>query len=135
MPRMIENPIPKWRDPPFNRKQVMTSTITDRWSDRLTDFSERNAGRLVDMELIRHDLAAQSQVRRLILSGADYDPQDERVAIMLTSGSSHFTHMIDHVKSVYMLLATPLRGDMLTVEHDGGQTVVIADPPAPSCFA
>lgn len=110
----------------------MSNAIVSRWCQRVRKYNERNAGRFVNLELIRDDLSALPEAKRLVLTGVDYDDKADRADIMLASGSEHLSHSIDHVKSIYMLIPSDDGGDVLAIEHQGGRTILTAVQ-APVC--
>jgi hypothetical protein len=110
----------------------MTNPIVTRWGDRIRQYNERNAGSPVNVELIRNNLTASTEARNLTLQGVDYDERAGRVDIMVSAGTEHLSHHVDHVKSVYMLIPSERGGDVLTIEHQGGQTILTAAH-RPSC--
>ena len=111
----------------------MSSVIVDGWNARLKEFNARNVARLVDLEVIREDLGTQPEALSLPLVGIDYDTRDERIEIMLGAADAHLTHTIGRITAVDILRASPMHGDILRIQHDGGQTILSVPASPGSC--
>ena len=102
-----------------------TRMDTNRWSQDLSTFTERNNARMIDIQVLTEDLGAQTEVRQMKLQGATFDHHDGRVDIMVRGADqSHLTHTIGGVTDVEVIVAPRGRGDILSIEHEGGRTIV-----------
>lgn len=96
------------------------------WGPMLDEFSKRNTGRRVSLEVDELEIGGQMQASGYILHGVTYDPRDRRVDIMLsysTAKQPHLTRMIEDVKSV-AIRGSEERDSTLEVRHEGGYTLL-----------
>lgn len=105
-----------------------TSVMQDstKWSQALKDFTERNAGRIANLEVDDPELGALVEASRYPLLGIDYDHKDKRLMITLgpTQGAErHLTRTIEHPEAV-SVLSVKGRDTALSVTHSGGQTLL-----------
>ena len=107
-----------------------TSTRPRDWTEALDDFSRRNKGRQVTIEVDDPRIGAQVLARGMF-AGATYDRNDQRVEVMVGQGSDvhrHVMHSIPSVESISM--AADARGghEVLELRHGPGYTLVfVAD--------
>ncbi len=100
------------------------------WSRVPEDFSRRNTGRSVSLEVNDPELGAQSQVRGYPLLGASYDHNDRRVELMLGEmGESerHLSRGISDVRSIDVMRDPDGRDRALRIAHGEGQTLLLID--------
>ena len=103
---------------------------TDRpveWSTALDDFTRRNAGRRVTLDVYDLDIGAQVEARGCTLHGAVYDPHDRRVEVMLalqSDGRAHLTRSIPGARSIAVRGTRSDGDEALEVRHGRGQTVL-----------
>lgn len=105
-----------------------TSVLQDskQWSQALREFTGRNAGRIVNLEVDDPEAGALMEATAYPLLGVDYDRKDGRLAISLgyTSGlERHLSRSIVHPESVSVLSRNG-RDTALSVTHGGGQTLL-----------
>lgn len=105
-----------------------TDVVSDSrlWSSYLRDFTARNAGRIVNLEVDDPELGALVEASRYPLRGVDFDHRDNRLTISLgpTRGvERHLTRTISHPEAV-SVLSTGGRDSALSVTHGGGQTLL-----------
>lgn len=109
------------------RAFVPAAAMAAEWSRRMKEFSERNASRLVDLEVDDAELGAQHAVRGYELRGVTYDHRDGRAQIMLgdlTSSEHHLTHSVSGVTIMDTLADEGGRDRALRIAHAGGQTLL-----------
>ena len=96
------------------------------WSERLEEFTRRNAGRVATLEVIDPDLGAQIEEKGFPFVGASFDPQDRRVHVMVGdfAGRRHLTRSICGVTAVQVLRDRRGRDMLLRVAHGRGQTLL-----------
>jgi nucleotide-binding universal stress UspA family protein len=96
------------------------------WKQRLEQFTQRNAGRLAELEVDDPEIGAQAQQRGYPFLGAAYDHHDDRIEIMLGEQNStrHLTRGITDVKSVDLLQDSEGRDVVLRIAHGSGQTIL-----------
>jgi hypothetical protein len=105
----------------------MNAPTLDRnqWVRDLSKFTERNNARTIDIEVFTDDLGAQQEVHQMKLQGVAYDHHDGRLDIMVRGADqAHLTHSIGGIKGVEIMVAPRGTGDILSIEHDGGRTIV-----------
>ena len=96
------------------------------WSTTLRDFTARNAGRIVTLEVDDPEIGALVEASHYPLLGADYDHRDNSLTITLgdTRGlERHLTRTISKPQSV-SVLSVAGRDTALAVKHGGGQTLL-----------
>lgn len=96
------------------------------WTERLEEFTRRNAGRFARLEVIDPDIGAQVEENHAPFVGASFDPRDGRVHIMFggRDGGGHLTRSIGGVTAI-QLLRDRTGGDVfLRVAHGRGQTLL-----------
>ena len=99
---------------------------SSQWSAALKEFTARNAGRIVNLEVDDPELGALIEASRYPLLGIDYDHKDGRLTISLghTHGAErHLTRTIAHPEAVSVLTVNG-RDTALSVTHGGGQTLL-----------
>lgn len=96
------------------------------WSERLEEFTRRNAGSIATLEVIDPDLGAQVEEKGFPFVGASFDPRDGRVQIMVGDfdGDRHLTRSIEGVTAVQVLRDRTGRDMLLRVAHGRGQTLL-----------
>lgn len=109
-------------------EKAMTDVIRDSgsWSKVLKTFTERNAGRIVTLEVDDPDIGAMVEARSYPLLGVDYDHKDGRITIMLGdsgAGGEHLTRGIPNPSSVSVLTENG-RDTALSIGHGEGQTLL-----------
>lgn len=106
---------------------VTTRFASYEWSERLEEFTRRNASRGATLEVIDPDVGAQVEQRGFPFLGASFDPRDGRVQIMLGDArlhGRHLTRMISGVSAVQVLRDRSGRDVLLRVAHGRGQTLL-----------
>lgn len=106
---------------------IATSTA---WSERLRDFSRRNAGRHTTLEIDDAEIGAQWQEMHLRLRGVDFDHRQGTVIVLLDDGErrgAHLTHSVREVTDVSILCGTDGRDEVLRIAHPGGQSLLTLD--------
>jgi nucleotide-binding universal stress UspA family protein len=96
------------------------------WPEALRDFTSRNAGRIVNLEVDDPEAGALVEATAYPLLGADYDRKDGRLTITLgyTRGlERHLSRTITHPETV-SVLSIEGRDTALSVTHGGGQTLL-----------
>jgi len=104
-----------------------TKFASYEWAERLEEFTRRNEGRMTTMEVIDPDVGAQIENRGMPFLGADFDPRDASVHIMLgdaTLEGRHLTRSIRNVTAIQVLRETHGQDLMLRVAHGSGQTLL-----------
>ena len=101
------------------------------WATVLNLFTERNGARLMDLDVLSEELGAQPGAVGMPLHGVTFDHHDARVEIMLgTAGVGHITHSIGGVTAVEVARAADSMGDVLSIRHEGGRTILRPSPPS-----
>lgn len=105
-----------------------TDVIRDSrlWSNALREFTTRNSGRTVDLEVDDPEIGALVEATRYPFLGIDYDHKDGRVTIALgnTRGlERHLTRAIAQPETV-SVLSIDGRDTALSVTHGEGQTLL-----------
>ena len=104
-----------------------TSDAPRVWAGALDEFTRRNKGRRVAVEVDDPELGAQ-MLGRGALIGVTYDPHDERVEIMLGEAKStrrHLMHSIAKVESIAMTTENRTGDEALELRHGRGHTLVM----------
>lgn len=100
------------------------------WGKLLDDFTKRNAGRRVSVQVDDLAFGAQLQAAGYTLRGATFDTGDKRVDVMLGApegSDGHLTRTISHVLSVALSRDSGGRDVALQVRTDTSETLVIFD--------
>lgn len=111
------------RDPDRTRARPPATA----WTDLLTDFTRRNAGRRTILEVDDLELGAQAQEYNYPLLGASYDARAERVELILGDGSAdgrHLTRRIGGARAVDVLTDGEGHDVALRVQHGPSQTLL-----------
>jgi hypothetical protein len=107
--------------------RTATSDRPREWTNALDEFTRRNKGRRVAVEVDDPELGAQ-MVGRGALFGVTYDPHDERVEIMVGDARRarrHLMHSIARVDSIAMTTDDRSGNEALELRHGGGHTLVL----------
>lgn len=97
------------------------------WSERLEEFTRRNAGRTATLEVVDPELGAQIEEKGFPFVGAAFDSRDARVQIMLGDfggDGRHLTRSIGGVTAVQVLRDRAGQDILLRVAHGRGQTLL-----------
>jgi nucleotide-binding universal stress UspA family protein len=94
------------------------------WSERLEEFTRRNAGRTARLEVIDPELGAQLQENNVRFQGASFDSRDGRIQLMFESSGGHLTRNIGGVTAIQMLRDWSGGDAFLRVAHGRGQTLL-----------
>ena len=101
-----------------------------QWMAQLTQFTLRNTGRRVSVEVDDPAFGAQAQVSGHVLRGADYDRRTRRVELMLgdgLDGPRHLTHAMTGVTELQLLRDSEGRDVVLRIGQGAGQCLVFID--------
>jgi universal stress protein E len=104
-----------------------TSDAPGEWADALDEFTRRNKGRRVAVEVDDPELGAQ-MLGRGALIGVTYEPHDQRVEIMLGDAHRtrrHLMHSIAGVDSIAMTTENRSGNEALELRHGSGHTLVM----------
>jgi nucleotide-binding universal stress UspA family protein len=96
------------------------------WSNALREFTARNSGRTVNLEVDDPEVGALVEATEYPFLGADYDHRDGRLTITLgyTRGlERHLSRSVTNPESV-AILSINGRDTALSVAHSGGQTLM-----------
>lgn len=102
----------------------------EKWPQLLDTVSRRDSGRSVTLEVDDRDIGAQVEASGYVLRGVTYDPNDERVSIMLESpagGGAHLTRSISKVDSIGITSKPDGTDNALVFKHGRGQTLLLLD--------
>jgi hypothetical protein len=97
------------------------------WVAALDEFTRRNKGRRVAVEVDDPEIGAQ-MLGRGALIGVVYDPHDQRVEIMLGDAHRarrHLMHSIARVESIAMTTEDRSGNEALELRHGNGHTLVM----------
>jgi nucleotide-binding universal stress UspA family protein len=103
------------------------SAAPSEWTDALNEFTRRNAGRRVTIEIDDPEIGAQ-MLGRGALVGVTYDPHDRRVEIMVGDAHRarrHLMHSIPKVESIAMTTDEHTATEALELRHGRGHTLVL----------
>ena len=98
-----------------------------QWSTVLADFTRTNAGRRTRLEIDDPEMGAQAQEMDYPLRGVAFDPNDQRLEIMLGTigaGEPHLSRNISSVSSLDLLTDKDGTDVALRVRHGTGQTIL-----------
>jgi len=104
-----------------------TSDKPREWKAALDEFTRRNKGRRVSIEVDDPELGAQ-MLGHGALFGVTYDPHDLRVEIMVGDAHRarrHLMHSIVGVDSIAMTIEERSGNEALELRHGGGHTLVL----------
>lgn len=125
---MLIVPDPEPAADPAERAPVTSERfVPGTWPARLAEFSTRNTGRRVNLEVLTYDMGAQSASVNFPLLGIDYDPIRGVVDIMLgddKAGARHITHSVPGVTSVERSSLADGSDWALRISHEGGDTLL-----------
>jgi nucleotide-binding universal stress UspA family protein len=125
---VLAAPAPEPKKAAFTTTGTSVSNEPERWRTWLDEFSKRNVGRPLDIEVDDPAIGAQLQARGYLLHGAVCDPSDNSIEIMLGAapgGEAHLTRKIEDVNSLAISMDVRGRDAALEVEHGEGRTLVI----------
>lgn len=97
------------------------------WSERLEEFTRRNAGRIATLEVVDPELGAQIEEKGFPFVGAAFDSRDAQVQIMVGDfggDGRHLTRSIAGVTAVQVLRDRAGQDILLRVAHGRGQTLL-----------
>jgi len=109
---------------PFDTTDVIRDSRL--WSVALKEFTSRNAGRIVNLEVNDPEIGALVEASNYPLLGADYDHRNGSLTLTLgdTHGlGHHLSRTISNPESV-AILSVEHRDTALSVSHTGGQTLL-----------
>jgi len=113
---------------PGERLAGATDVIADSraWDSSMREFTRRNAGRLVNLEVDDLELGAIVEARNYPLIGVDYDHRDECLTIILGDVHGMERHLTRTVvkPTAVSILCGDGRDSALSVSHTGGQTLI-----------
>jgi nucleotide-binding universal stress UspA family protein len=100
--------------------------VSSDWPEAINAFSKRNEGRPCTIEVDQSDLGAQVESTSVPFVGASYDPHDNSVALMFgaRADGDHFTHTVDDVTGIDVLVDVHGADESLRVANPTGQTIV-----------
>ena len=104
-----------------------TSAEPREWTEALNEFTRRNAGRRVTIEVDDPEIGAQ-MLGRGALVGVTYDQHDRRVEIMVGDAHRarrHLMHSIPKVESIAMTTDDHSASEALELRHGRGHTLVL----------
>jgi nucleotide-binding universal stress UspA family protein len=104
-----------------------TSDAPREWGGVLDEFTRRNKGRRVAVEVDDPELGAQ-MLGRGALIGVTYDPHDQRAEIMLGDAHRprrHLMHSIARVESIALTTEDRSGNEALELRHGSGHTLVM----------
>ena len=107
--------------------RTATSDKPREWAAALDEFTRRNKGRRVAVEVDEPELGAQ-MLGRGALVGVTYDPHDGRIEIMVGDAHRarhHLMHSIANVESIAMTTEDRSGNEALELRHGGGHTLVL----------
>lgn len=102
---------------------------TSDWAQVLKDYTYRNAGRRIRLEIDDPVIGAQWAEVDFPLRGISFDRRDNRIEIMLGETGSlaqHLTHSIECPTGIDIMWSTPTGREVLRIGHGSGQTLLHA---------
>ena len=104
-----------------------TSTEPADWATALDEFTRRNAGRRVAIEVDDPEIGAQ-MLGRGALMGVTYDQHDRRVEVMVGDAHRarrHLMHSLSNVESIAITADDRGASEALELRHGHGHTLVL----------
>ena len=109
----------------------------EQWQAYLDDFSKRNSGRMVDLQLLSDELGTQEEAKMLPFEGITLETKGSlasSVEIMLggtgSADNRNLTHTVTKVRRIVPKTGVDGRDDALEIEAgDGAKTIIIFKAP------
>ena len=104
----------------------------DQWQTYLEEFSKRNSGRPVNLEVLSEELGDQEEAQMLPLEGITLETKGseaESVEIMLGSTGAaddrNLTHTVSQVRLIVPKVGTDGREEALEIEAQDGTKIIL----------
>jgi hypothetical protein len=104
----------------------------DQWRTYLEEFSKRNLGRPVNLEVLSEELGDQEEAQMLPLEGITLETKGseaESVEIMLggtgAADDRNLTHTVSQVRLIVPKVGTDGREEALEIEAEDGTKIIL----------
>ena len=104
----------------------------DQWQTYLEEFSKRNSGRPVNLEVLSEELGDQEEAQMLPLEGIALETKGSEAAsveIMLggtgAADDRNLTHTVSKVRLIVPKLGTDGREEALEIEAEDGTKIIL----------
>ena len=104
----------------------------DQWQTYLEEFSKRNSGRPVNLEVLSEELGDQEEAQMLPLEGITLEMKGSQAAsveIMLGGAGAaddrNLTHTVSQVRLIVPKLGTDGREEALEIEAEDGTKIIL----------
>ena len=104
----------------------------DQWQTYLEEFSKRNLGRPVNLEVLSEELGDQEEAQMLPLEGITLETKGseaESVEIMLggtgAADDRNLTHTVSQVRLIVPKVGTDGREEALEIEAEDGTKIIL----------
>lgn len=104
----------------------------DQWQTYLEEFSKRNSGRPVNLEVLSEELGDQEEAQMLPLEGIALETKGSEAAsveIMLggtgAADDRNLTHTVSQVRLIVPKLGTDGREEALEIEAEDGTKIIL----------
>lgn len=103
----------------------------DNWKDYFEEFSKRNAGRPVRLEVMSEELGAQPEAEKLPLEGITFESRGSLSSVEIMLGRStaaderHLTHTVSNVERIVPKPGDDGREEALDIESSGGTRTIL----------
>jgi hypothetical protein len=104
----------------------------DQWQTYLEEFSKRNSGRPVNLEVLSEELGDQEEAQMLPLEGITLETKGseaESVEIMLggtgAADDRNLTHTVTQVRLIVPKVGTDGREEALEIEAEDGTKIIL----------
>lgn len=119
---------------PVSGEAAATTEREREWTRTLRAFSRRNEGRRTVLELDDPEIGAQHSGRGYRLGGVEYEPDGNRIVIVLGRGvgsRDHLTHSLSVPRSIE-IVEDDEGGEALRIALERGQVILRIASPSPS---
>ena len=104
----------------------------DQWQTYLEEFSKRNSGRPVNLEVLSEELGDQEEAQMLPLEGITLEMKGSQAAsveIMLGGAGAaddrNLTHTVSQVRLIVPKVGTDGREEALEIEAEDGTKIIL----------
>jgi hypothetical protein len=114
------------------RRNMKGEIPRDQWQTYLEEFSKRNSGRPVNLEVLSEELGDQEEAQMLPLEGITLETKGseaESVEIMLggtgAADDRNLTHTVTQVRLIVPKVGTDGREEALEIEAEDGTKIIL----------
>jgi hypothetical protein len=114
------------------RRNMKGEIPRDQWQTYLEEFSKRNSGRPVNLEVLSEELGDQEEAQMLPLEGITLETKGseaESIEIMLggtgAADDRNLTHTVTQVRLIVPKVGTDGREEALEIEAEDGTKIIL----------